>query len=110
LFRAGDDREASKFLNELDDDLFPDQPDKDFVDTVIWSPKWNMKGREDLVIILLKALCGGSNMDIDHTTKTKSDSALSSDAVTASGILAYAHQFSTLQIVLVAVGGFLAFM
>jgi len=69
--QIGDDESAAEYLASLDDDLFPGQPDKDFVDTVTWSPQWNSSSRDDMVIVLLKALCGGSNIDIDTAASNR---------------------------------------
>jgi hypothetical protein len=48
-YLAGADKDASQFLADLDDNLFPGQPDKDFVDTVKWSPSWERSSRDEMV-------------------------------------------------------------
>ena len=56
---SGDDESAAEYLASLDDDLFPGQPDKDFVDTVTWSPQWNSSSRDDMVSMVGVRVCGG---------------------------------------------------
>ena len=47
---AGADKDASQVLADLDDNLFPGQPEKDFVDTVKWSPSWERSSRDEMVM------------------------------------------------------------
>ena len=60
---AGDDKHASDFLARLDDDLFPGQPDKDYVDTVTWCPQWSSGTRDELVAHTALARVGTSADD-----------------------------------------------